>query len=383
MGTNLSELNRGAFVREVIIEPQLVQPSLKPSYKRGASLRTLIFGRLDTEVIEQRLEKDIRCVTDAISAMPHLYKYSLGWEDDLPYHPEFYRAFLTHLLPNIKGNLHSLVLNVPPEMLHVMPSISMPCLESLRVELCTKKKSEEEIDRIFDSFVVFVNNLLGSLESLWISSRVPSRSLKLDRFFRMLGTFPHLRSFTLSIPFDGSHLSSPDQVVKFLNKHRHTLKHLRLDTGRCSPADSPTDPEAKFWIPNILTRLNATPYTQLYDLRLAIRPIKMDLTPLMKFFELHALNSLTLTERALSYNEIQAILEALRTCENSHGLKQLRLRIEFLSPDLLELFAKRIPRLVLLDLTFGELRANGGCRRHFGHSGHMGRDEFVSEKLLF
>lgn len=310
--------------------------------------------------------------------MPQLYKYSLGWKDALPYHPGLYRAFLSPVLSCIKFNLRSLTLNVPLEIMHVMPSIDMPHLESLSIYLCTTEKSEEEIDRIFDSLVVFVNNLLGSLELLSITSRVPSRSLKLDRFFRMLGTFPHLRSFSLSIPFDGNHLSSPEQVVKFLNKHRHMLKQLRLSASRCSP-DSLVDPECKLWIPNTLTRLNMTPYPQLYDLHLAIRPIKMDLTPLMEFFGFHAIDSLTLTERALTYDEVKAILDALSTCEHSRGLKQLRLRIQYLSPELLELLAKRIPRLALLELAFGEILASGAYQRH---PGHVARDEFVSVKTF-
>ncbi|KAG6861180.1 hypothetical protein C0995_002987 [Termitomyces sp. Mi166 len=351
----------GPAIFEVFVQTSLFDPK---------------FAGRQLERQERKRLEDIRRVTDAISAMPNLYRYSVGWKDDRPHHSEFYHAFLSPVLSRIKGNLCSLSLNVPPDILHTMSSIDLPHLESLRVDLCTKKKSGEEIDRIFDSFVVFINNLFRSLESLSISSRVPSPSLKLNLLFRMLGTFPRLRSFSLSIPFDGVHLSSPDEIVKFLNKHRHTLKHLRLSTSRCSPVvHSPVDPESKFWIPNTLTHLD-TPYPYLYDLHIAIRPIRTDLTPLMKFFELHALESLTLTERALTYIEVKDILNALGADEDSHGLKQIRLRLERLSPAVLELFATRIPRLALLELTFGEIVATAAHRGHAGYPAHSRHDEF-------
>ncbi|KAG5720660.1 hypothetical protein E4T56_gene4946 [Termitomyces sp. T112] len=361
---HLSDPSKGVFVHEVNIDPWVVQPSLKPSFKQGGNLCALIDRIFDPQFdnrqleqrVQKRLRKDIRRVIDAISVMPNLYRYSLGWKDDQAYHPELYRAFLAPVLSCIKDNLRSLSLNVPPELLHTLPSVYLPRLESLSVDLCTKEKSEEEIDRIFDSFVVFVNNLLGSLESLSISSRVPSRSLRLDRFFRMLGTFPHMRRFSLSIPFDGIHLRSSDELVKFLNKHRYTLNHLRLSASRCSPLDSPADPESKFWIRNTFTHLN-TPYPYLRDLHLAIRPIRVDLTPLMKFLELHTLESLTLTERALTYSEVKAILDALRAYEHSNELKQLCLKLKHLTPALFELLATRVPRLALLELIFDDIVA--------------------------
>ncbi|KAG6868584.1 hypothetical protein C0993_000849 [Termitomyces sp. T159_Od127] len=358
----MCEFDRGAFVREVNIKSWSTHPSLEHSHERGAGLWASIHSfftpghQWEQPVRDsERMEKDIRLVTDAIRAMPQLCKCSLGCEDE-SYHPRFYRALLTPIFfAHIKDNLHSLALNVPPEVLHVMPSVDMPRLESLSVGLCTNKKAEEEINRIFDSFVVFVNNLLGSLESLSIASRAPSQSLKLDRFFKMLGTFPHLQSFSLSIPFDGSHLSSPDQVVNFLNKHRHMLKHLRLHASRCLPVDTPVDADSKYWIPNTLTRLSMISYPQLYDLDLAVRPMMMDLTPLIRFFELQALDSLTLTERALTYDEVKAILDV--TCKHPRGLKQLRLRVKYLNLDLLELLARMVPRLSLLELKFGETRS--------------------------
>ncbi|KAG6865362.1 hypothetical protein C0991_003214 [Blastosporella zonata] len=377
-----SNVGRGALVREVTIEPWLVQPS----HKRGARVWSYICGLFDPRYaqrqlekrVQKRLKKDIRLVTDAISVMPNLARYSLEWKETRQYHPELYHAFLSPVLGRIRSSLLSLSLNVPPEMLHSLASVALPNLQHLGVDLCTKKKSEEEIMRIFDSFAVFVNNLYPTLESLSISSRVPSRSLTLDRFFSVLGSFPHLESFSLSIPFDGGHLSSPTVVVKFLDKNYRTLKRLRFSTSRCSPG-SPGNPQSQFWIPNILTSLN-TPYPRLQDLHLAVRPIHADITPLMTFLSLHSqsLDSLTLTDRSLTYTEIKDILDGLGAYEYSRQLKHLRLKLKRLSPALLELLATRTPSLSHLELTFGEVVATAAHPGYAGFPAHSQQDEFVS-----
>ncbi|KAF8066924.1 hypothetical protein FPV67DRAFT_1497046 [Lyophyllum atratum] len=371
----------GAFVRHVKIEPWIVQPRLKPSHRRAQSLWNFINTLFDprfaerkiNQRVKKRLHKDIRCFTDTIAGLENLSEYSLEWEHDRPYHPELYQAFLGPLLTRIQNKLVKLSLNVPPEMLRYLAPIALPRLEHLNVDFCTKKLSREEINQIFDAFVVFVNNL--PLQSLSITSRMPCNNLDLTRFFSMLGVFPRLTRFSLSIPFDGAHLSPPYTLVTFLNKHRQSLQHLQLSSSRCSTPDSPTDPEAKFWIQKILSSLH-TPFPRLHDVHLALRPLKADLTPVIGFLARHAseLDNLTLTARALTYTEVKDILDEIGAYAHSSLLKHLRLRLQHLSPALLELLASRIPRLALLELTFGEIAA-----AHTGHSGyraHSKREEF-------
>ncbi|KAG6817376.1 hypothetical protein H0H87_009563 [Tephrocybe sp. NHM501043] len=380
----------GALVREVTIEPWLVQPSLKPSHKKGARFWGFIWGLFDPHYVERqlnqrvqkRLKKDIRRFTDAISVMPNLTKYSLEWKETRQYHPELYRAFLSPVLCRVRTSLRSLSLNVPTEMLGSLAPVALPRLEHLGVELCTLKKSKVEIEHSFESFAVFVNNLFPTLESLSISTRVPSRSLKLDRFFWMMGSFPRLQSFSLSMPFDGVHLSSPSQVVEFLDKHRTTMRCLHFDTSRCS-AETVVDPKLKYWIRDILTSLN-TPYPRLETVYIEVRPIQSSLAPLMSFLKLHSqsLDSVTLTERALTYTEVKALLDALGAYESSHQLRQLRLNLKHLSPALLELLANRVPRLSHLELSFTEIMATAAHSGHAGTPAHSRQDEFVSSSSI-
>ncbi|KAF5381550.1 hypothetical protein D9615_005565 [Tricholomella constricta] len=380
---NLSDpnLGRGALTRHVKIKPWVVQP---PSHKRGRSLWNFICGVFDPHYtqrttnkwVKKRLHNDIERVTDTISGMRNLSEYSLVWKEDRPYHTELYRAFLGPLLTRIHDRLVRLSLNVPPEMLCLLAPISLPRLEHLEIGICTRMLPKKEIDQIFGCFVVFVNNLLPTLKSLSISSRVPSQSLDLTGLFTMLTVFPRLQRFSLSIPFDGTHLSSPPSLVAFLNKHRRTLRHLQLSSSRCSAAESPVDPEAKYWIRNVLTSLE-TPYPRLHGLNLALRPLKADLTPMLNFTTQHSrkLDDLTLTERALSYFEVKDFLDNIGVY--SSRLKHLRLKVQHLNPALLELLASRIPRLSLLELTFGDIVATAAHPGHSGYPAHTTRDEFA------
>lgn len=329
--------------------------------------------------VKKRITKDIARVTEAVSGLRNLSEYGLAWDENRSYyHPELYRAFLCPVLYRLKDQLVKLSLDIPPEMFRSLVPIALPRLEHLDVGLCTLKMPSREIYELFDCFTVFVNNLYPTLESLSISTRVPSQFLDLTRFFTILGTFPRLHRFSLSIPFDGTHLSSPLVLTAFLSKHHETLQYLQLSTSRCSSADIPANPTSKYWIPNVLASIN-TPYPQLHGVQLALRPLKADLTPITRFLAQQApeLRCLNFTDRALTYDEVHGVLDSLGSTDSS-PLKQLRLRLQHLSPALLDLLASRLPRLALLELSFAEVKATASHLTHAGIPTHSMKAELVS-----
>ena len=359
---------RGDLVRRVNIEPWLVQPRAKSTYSRIDELRTFTRNLFDPDNqnrqlkrrTTKRIQKDITRVTDAVIGLRNLTEYGLGWDPHQQYHPELFQAFLCPVLGHIGSQLVKLSITVPPEMLSSLAPVSLPRLEDLEVGVCTLEMPRRDIEVILDSFTIFINNLYPTLQSLSLSSRVPSHFLDLTRFFTYLGTFPHLHFFRLSMPFDGAHLSSRSSLVAFLNKHHRTLQHLQLSTSRCSPTDTPLDPSCKYWISNILSFL-ANPFPRLCGLHLALRPLKADLTPVTTFLMQYAptLSSLTLTDRQLTFDEVAMIAEALADSTGEVlGLQQLRLQVLYFSPALLDLLAAKLPRLVLLELCFGEVVAS-------------------------
>lgn len=358
---------RGHFVRRVNIKPWLVQPCAKSSYSPFDSLRKFTRGVFDPDSQKRplnrrnikRIQKDINCIADAVVGLKNLTEYSLDWDPHRPYHPELFQAFLCPVLSHTGSKLVKLSLTVPPEMLSSLAPTALPHLEYLEVSVCTLEMPRRDIDVIIDSFTVFVNNLYPSLRSLSLSSRVPSHFVDFTRFFTHLGTFPHLHTFRLSMPFDGSHLSIPSSLVVFLNKHHKTLQNLQLSTSRCSPTDTPLDPSLKYWIPNILSSF-VNPFPCLRGLQLALRPLKADLTPIANFLGQCAptLNSLTFTDRQLTFEEVAMIVDALADpTGEARELRQLHLQVLYFSPALLNLLAAKLPRLVLLEISFSEVVA--------------------------
>ncbi|KAG5636459.1 hypothetical protein H0H81_007966 [Sphagnurus paluster] len=365
---------RGVLTRRVKVQPWLVQPRVKPSKKR--SFWNFVKGALDPQFaqrktqawVEKRMKKDIKRVSDTVSGLENLSEYSLEWKEDWGYHRELYQAFTAPLISRIGDRLVKLSLNVPMGVLSELARINLPHLEHFSISLCAKKLSQTEIKYIFDAFVIFVNNLLHTLTSLSITSRVPSPELDLATFFQMLGVFPRLQRFSLCMPFDGSQLSDTGVVVQFLNKHRETLRSIQFTTNRCSATANPTE-QSKLWIPNILSSLD-TPYPQLCDVHIALRPLKADLTPIFKFLSLHSgqISHLSLVEQNLKYAEVAELLNTILNDSEQSPLRRLHLRLERLSRPLLEMLASRLPSLARLELTFAEVIATAA---HAGHDGAL------------
>jgi hypothetical protein len=388
---NDPDIGRGDLVRRVDIHPWLVQTRAKSKSKskstgnssRINTIRVFIRNLFNLNrqkhrpksPIASKIQKDIARVTDAVIGLRNLTEYRLRWDPHQPYHLELFEGFMCPILSHIGHKLVRLSLTVPPQILGSLAPINLPRLEHLEVGVCTLEMPRRDVDEMFDAFTVFVNNLYSTLESFSLSSRAPSHFLDLTHFFNHLGTFPHLRTFFLSMPFDGSHLTSPHSLVAYLNRHHRTLRHLHLSTSRCSPTDTPLHPSSKYWIPNILTSL-VDP--SLWGLRLALRPLRADLAPVTAFLmqHSHALESLVLTERQLTFDEVVMILDALAdSTGQALVLKRIQFQVPHLSPVLLNLLAKKLPRLALLELLFSEVVASGQCD---GMEAHLVRPFHVS-----
>ncbi|KAF9462543.1 hypothetical protein BDZ94DRAFT_1261151 [Collybia nuda] len=383
------KFGRCDVVRRLEITPWLVKPRVKSYRNQGVNLWRIVTHLFDpdcetremNELTRKRVKKEVDRISEVVKKLSNVTEYKLGWDQNRGYHPEFFHAFLCPVLTRMWDRLVILSLKVPPEALQSLASISLPRLQELEVTVCTLDLKRKEVDGIFDSFTVFVNNLFPTLRSLCISSVLPSQFLDFSRFFNHLGFFPQLDTFRFSIPFDGAHLSSPVVLSKFLTKHQKTLRHLQLTVSRCGTYDIPLPPSSKYWIPNILASLG-TPGPQLHEIHLALRPLKADLAPVASLLRQHArtLKSLTLVDRRLTYQEVQFILDAVidpvsETC----SLRHLHLRICHLSPPFLDLLSSRLPRLAHLELDFAEVVATA-AHVNSNYPAHSKRAELTSFK---
>lgn len=185
------------------------------------------------------MNEDVSKVNAAFKQMENVEEYNIDWDNSFRYHPELYAACLISGLDAWSEGLVKLTVKVPPAMLNSFARINLPKLESFHFQFSTGSLTFKEINVTHDGFIVFLNNLKDSLQSLAFSSTHSSQDLDLSRIFRKMGSFPSLSKVALSIPADGSHLSDPATFVRFLEKHRPTLEEINLLSSQIPCPDKP------------------------------------------------------------------------------------------------------------------------------------------------
>ncbi|KAF9447112.1 hypothetical protein P691DRAFT_802968 [Macrolepiota fuliginosa MF-IS2] len=362
-------------VRRLTIEPWLVQPRTKGYVSRSENIWNHINALFNPKYMEQqaqrrvqkRVNKDIKRVSNAIQRLENLQEYHVLYDERSPtYHRQLFEAFLSPTLNTFAPKLTKLTIKVPFELLPHLSYVQLPQLLDLDVYLCTGNAQMEDIKQALDGFWVFLHNL-RALEHLGVSATSSSHYLDLSYFSKRWGTFPHLKSFGLCIPFDGGLLSSPEDLYKHvLEPHAGTLEKLRLSTTCCAVPRGSLPPDCHFWIQRILKSSLDTRFPRLREVELALRPLKANLVDLHTFLALRAptLEKLCLTDRALYYKELTELFDCL--CPPSalprrqnDVLENLCIKVDTLSAESLALIAARFPGLKTLGLTFADIVGGG------------------------
>lgn len=338
-------------MKRVVIRPWFITPP-----RITSNIWTNIHEILDPEYIRnetgQRLQRflweDFSLIVSALSAMENINEYFIEWNEENDYHPELYKACFAPISEKWIGQLTKLTIKVPPQLLKSLASIRLRNLVTFEYHFCTGQMSLRDIDDIYNGFLVFVNNLKDSLEYISFISTHTSLNLDITRIYKWLGPFPKLRSISLSVPFDGAHLSDPSVFVQFLEKHRSTLKDISVLTSRCTVHTVPGHPDGINWIQKILTLVDS-PFPRLRNLALAMRPLRTPLTNVSNFLEMHisTLDSLILADRTLDYCGLERLF---KTASGPLGLRHLRVKLTNFSPKILYYLASKMPGLVNLDI---------------------------------
>lgn len=226
---------------------------------------------------------------------------------------------------------------------------------------------------------IFFQAIASTLTSLDISfhgtSDEPSRLLQ--SLPRQGGkTFPKLTSVLL---FHSDPPASPDSdLMQFLNQHADTLKHLRLQHTKTSPfASDDLDPLLLPVLPhletlNILSGSSSRNGQELasseglYAARAYVQHSGSTLT------------SLSLRHCSFTLHDLCMLLDLLGRGSSGEGLKSLTVTVHVLSPQVLDMMAKKSPQLERLKLDFADLGSNndgawtgeGSSRAGFGDLTH-------------
>jgi hypothetical protein len=300
---------------------------------------------------QQKYEKAIKRISDAVKSLPNVQEYSVHCLQDNG-HTQLIQGLIP-TLSNWENSLTKLTLCVPPDTLLCLPRVKLARLENLELVFMSKA-SEMFLYNVLEPLTVFVNNLYRTLQSLSVMASKSAAGVDLVFLFKNLGVFPHLRNFELCMPFDGSSFSTVAPLLSFLGNHKR-LRALKLGTKPPPVRRSPTSLEQREWIIQILRHLDDT-FGDIQHIDVALRPLKAKATflALINFLSVHGhnLTSLTLSEdQSLTFAEVQDIFQP-RTQFGFYHLQHLALNVHIINPELFRFLATKFLNLKHLEIGF-------------------------------
>ncbi|KAF8634691.1 hypothetical protein AX15_000749 [Amanita polypyramis BW_CC] len=305
----------------------------------------------DEAYAQRKAAKAIKRINKAVKDLPNVQEYRIQCRQGT-----CLTSFVGGLIPaltNWKYGLTKLTLCVPPDKLSGLARVELYRLESLDLVFWTAALEWDYFRfMVLNPLVVFVNNLYRTLQSLSVSATKCAGDVDLALLFKSLGTFPRMRNFELSMPYDGSSLSSIGPLLSFMAKQKG-IQSFKLSTTPVARRAVPTSTELKEWIPGILKAIDSS-FGNIQDVSIALRPLKTKstLAALIGFLTTHGQNlmSLSLTEdNSLGFQEVQEMLST-RTSYGFFHLQRLSLSVERLSVALFSFLAETFPNLKELEI---------------------------------
>jgi hypothetical protein len=255
------------------------------------------------------------------------------------------------------------------------------CLKELKIEF-TPGEYPEDDDTLAAVLTPFINKHAASLQTLSFASSDNLRDL--GPLFRSLGRYPMLRKLDISVDFHKCGLSDPRGLTRLLVEHNDTLRSVIL-RPTLSRGNHWEIAEASLveWMSENASNKRFLSDVQSLDLRMPMAPSHLNMTVSYIHRSAATLTSLSLLDHSLRYEQIEAVVKVLSSVGR---LKTLTLQVLTLSPQLVDLMAKKLPFLEVLNLVV--LNING-CDESLGQqSGEdieheaVGKFHAILHKLL-
>ncbi|KIJ12477.1 hypothetical protein PAXINDRAFT_101193 [Paxillus involutus ATCC 200175] len=275
---------------------------------------------------------------------------------------------LVHAYTACAANLRTLALIATSANFNALFPPNASLLTSLE-EVTLTFAPQDDCSADAEAASTFFQAIASTLTTLNISfhgtSDEPSRLLQ--SFLRQGGkaTFPKLESFSL---FHSEPPASPSSnIVQFLNQHADTLKHLRLQHTRLSPfaSQSVDDLDPLFPVLPHLESLNILDGSSSPNGQELTSNQGLDAARAYVQHSGSTLTSLDLMHCSFTLHDLGTLLDILGRgpSEDTEGgrLKSLTVTVQFLSPQLLDMLAEKLPQLDRLKVHFADLRTNDGA----------------------
>ena len=300
----------------------------------------------------QRTEDLVKIMHDVLSGLPNLSDYYVTWCG----RPSIAATSIPFLSTVFRSSLRKLCLDLSLQNIAIIlsPSFYINNLQELRLSIHPKDLEDpHKRDVILRKHLApAISNLGASLHTLSIE---PKEHVDLSAMFYAIQPLPSLKDLSISIPAQSPHLGDPEGLTHFLNESCSNLRSLHLRVPQIDRSEPPPD-EMSFetWVREAICTASL-PKLRLLEITSHFFPPAAAEACVRRFG--CSIRSLTVTGHHRPYGRVEDLLNIILACQvdsRASGLdlplEKLRLGVDFVSPQLMALFASKLPNLQRLEL---------------------------------
>lgn len=312
---------------------------------------TKVKSRFSIVHMLQRTEDVVKIMLDVLSGLPNVTDYYVTW-CGLPSITATCNPFLSAVF---RSNLRKLALELSLENVRniLTPSFHIKNLEELQLCIHANDVDLQEQNLILSKHLApAINNLRTSLHTLSVEAK---EATNLSPMFYAMQCLPALQDLTVSIPTQSPHLGDPEGFAYFLDKNNANLSTLRLRVSQLSRSDLPPD-ETSFetWIQEAICTASL-PKLRMLEITSQLFPPSAAEACVKRFGP--SIRALTVTGHHRAHGRVEELLDIILACRvdalplgQELPLERLRIGVDYLSPQLVTLFASKLPKLQRLEL---------------------------------
>ncbi|TDL22191.1 hypothetical protein BD410DRAFT_898463 [Rickenella mellea] len=320
------------------------------------------------EIRAAEYHKASQVIIDIVCKLTHVVEFYIDWRTSPS--PQELEPFLKAAWATFGANLQVMSIIAPPDHIKGLQLAGCATSSLREVYLSIGDAEGEDADKgTLETVLPFVSASSSTMRLLSISSR--RRTLDLSDFFHSLPLFPELENIAIRIHLDKKSLSDISSLSRLLQIHSSSLREVELfpPYWRQSFLDDDMNGVINFLEVNLAKKAILT---NLHSLRLMVPAVPdhdeqgIELVIPYVLRSATTLENLTLEGRFLKYVDFEKLVGA----SPYPALRHLFVKVDILTPKLMDLLAKRLLNLQRLHL---DIFGSGGDANAGADSQHEGR----------
>ncbi|KAJ7773634.1 hypothetical protein DFH07DRAFT_801322 [Mycena maculata] len=340
---------RAWFIEYLIQRESLMAPSCVVNSTRWLS-RRLRRPSTSTSSPLSTGHDILASMTTAVRLMTQVTEYSFEWRDLSPTTDTL--RFLTATRTAFGASLRKLTLHAPlANFANLLSTVDFENLEELELHFDHDNHVDAHSAKLLrETIAPFVNHFRRSIWSLLIAS---ASKMDLSPLLSALEEFPHLRTFRAYLAFDAAHLADPRGLVQILRLNSETLLNVELARSFVASSDAAPNPASTWPALSLALSSERNALLNLRTLRLPLLAT-FDATMVCLRKSADTLTRLCLVDSFLTEKELVELVQNFAHRPFDSGLRYLNVGLVFLTVDVFDLLASRLPGLLNLNLLLAD-----------------------------